>query len=140
MESYISKIKNKQLTDLEKKYFSQENIDHINEHLVNYVHQKTNGRVKIDKQSNESIIHPMILMMDHMTENRQIDNHDIKHLEALNEAIKKQLEEHILKNVYHHVHYITKKSNRNQDPIPLPESTKYFRGQINNKMSHAHGI
>ena len=98
-----------------EKFMSTENMSYIHTAIINSVYKATNGKVKIDKQSDQDLRIIMIRIIDsRMT------------LEELNNAVIQKSTSIILNNISSYLSYMKGIDSSGQHITDAPQSTRSF--------------
>jgi hypothetical protein len=106
---------------LEDIFFSNENIEILNKHLILSVYKKSKGKFKISKQSNESLI--IVMRYVFIEYARHLPYNVDKQIVELNCKVVSEILPSVITNIRQKIDYL-KHIDCPVIPIPLPINTK----------------
>ena len=106
---------------LEDIFFSDENIDTINKHLILSVYKKSKGKFKISKQSTQSLI--IVMRYVFIEYARHLPFNVDKQIAELNCRVVSEILPSVITNIRQKIDYL-KEIECPMTPIPLPINTK----------------
>ena len=106
---------------LEDIFFSNENIEILNKHLILSVYKKSKGKFKISKQSNESLI--IVMRYVFIEYARHLPYNVDKQIVELNCKVVSEILPSVITNIRQKIDYL-KHIDCPMTPIPLPINTK----------------
>lgn len=110
------------ISDIPNIFFSDENINIINNNLIYAVYKNTNNEYKIKPQSNEQLL---IVMRYVFLEYARHLPYDITgQVKALNTHVVNEILPNVITNAQQHIGYL-KDIKKIREPVPLPLSTKH---------------
>ena len=95
---------NQQSTKLSDSYFSQTNIDHLQNSIIRQIYKKTDGKYKIVKQSEDELV---IVMKSIYLQNGRNNDNDIQlQIAELNKLVLSYCVDNVYTNLLQYVKYI----------------------------------
>jgi hypothetical protein len=95
---------NQQRTKLSDMYYSQANIDHVQNEIVSQIYKKTDGKYKITKQSEDELI--IVMKSIYLQNSRNNDNEIQIQINYLNKLVLDYCVENVYVNLLQYVKYI----------------------------------
>ena len=95
---------NQQSSKLSDAYFSQTNIDHLQNSIIRQIHKKTDGKYQIVKQSEDELV---IVMKSIFLQNARNNDNDIQlQINELNKLVLSYCVDNVYTNLLQYLKYI----------------------------------
>jgi|694.fasta_scaffold00862_39 hypothetical protein len=101
-------------------FFSRENVDIIHEGLINYVYNKTNGKYKISRQSEQEL--SIVMRSIYLSSGKNLNFNIKEQIKALNKEVIEWCSEQIITNIKQYLDYKTSVSTLKM-PMETPALT-----------------
>jgi hypothetical protein len=95
---------NQQGTNLSNLYFSQTNIDYLQDEIVRQIYKKTNGKHKICKQSEDELV--IVMKSIYLQFSKHVQNNIQFQIDELNKKVLNYCVDNVYSNLLQHLQYI----------------------------------
>lgn len=109
-------------TCVSETFFSRENVDIIHQGLINYVYNKSNGKYKIGKQSEQEL--SIVMRSIYLTNGKNLNFNIKEQVKELNREVIEWCAERIIINIQQYLEYKT-----NVSTLKMPMETPALTSQ-----------
>jgi hypothetical protein len=109
-------------TCVSETFFSRENVDIIHQGLINYVYNKSNGKYKIGKQSEQEL--SIVMRSIYLTNGKNLNFNIKEQIKELNREVIEWCAERIIINIQQYLEYKTNVSTLKM-PMETPALTSH---------------
>ena len=95
---------NQQSSELSKRYFTQSNIDYLQNEIIRQIYKKTYGKYNIVKQKEDELV---IIMKSIFLQNSRNNDNNIKYqIDELNKLVLNYCVDNVYSNLHQYIKYI----------------------------------